>query len=55
MLLEPGWAGELNGPELAFIKAVLRANPYIRRRWGLQRRFDDNEVKEVAMFGTPVG
>lgn len=33
-LLEPGWAGELNGVEFTYIKSQLQQSLSLRRRWG---------------------
>ena len=35
-LLEPGWAGELSGAELAYVKAQLQRSPSLKRRWGFR-------------------
>ena len=55
-LLEPGWAGEINQAELAYIKSELRESPSLRRRWGFRptaRRFNDDYIRTVAMYGLP--
>jgi hypothetical protein len=33
-LLEPGWAGELDDVELAYIKSRLKKSGWLRHRWG---------------------
>ena len=53
-LLEPGWAGELDGVELEYIKSELRKSPSLRRRWGFRpsaKRFSDSRIRDVAMNG----
>lgn len=53
-LLEPGWAGELGGDELAYIKAELKKSPSLKRRWGFRptaRRFSEKQIRAVARDG----
>ena len=53
-LLEPGWAGELDPGELAYLKSQLRRSPSLRRRWGFRpsaRRFSEDRIKAVARNG----
>ena len=53
-LLEPGWAGELDPHELAFIKSKLRQSPSLRRRWGFRpsaKRLSESRIKAVARDG----
>ena len=54
LYLEPGFAGELNRKELAFIKAVMKVSPELRRRWGFVARtgkLNDDDIRAVAMGG----
>ena len=39
-LLEPGYSGELEPPELEVLKTELTKNSKLRKRWG----FEDNET-----------
>ena len=39
-LLEPGYSGELEPPELEVLKTELTKNSKLRKRWG----FKDNEI-----------
>jgi len=53
-LVEPGWAGELDTVELAYIKAQLRQSRLIRQRWGFRpsaKRFSDKHIRAVARDG----
>ena len=53
-LLEPGWAGELDPDELAYIKSQLRQSPSLRRRWGFRpsaRRLPEKRIRAVARDG----
>jgi len=53
-LLEPGWAGELDGVELEYIKSNLKQSPPLRRRWGFRpsaKRFSESRIRDVAMNG----
>ena len=55
-LIVPGWAGQLDSVELAYIKGELRKSPSLRRRWGFRpsaKRLSDRRIKEVAMDGVP--
>ena len=55
-LIVPGWAGELDSVELAYIKAELRNSRSLRRRWGFRpsaRRLSSRHVWDVAMSGLP--
>jgi len=47
-LLDRGWMSGLPEVELAFIISVLKANPSLRREWGLRRRFTGDEVRKVV-------
>ncbi len=52
-LLEPGWAGPIDGVELAFIKDALRKSQRLRNKWDLPRgRLSSEKIRRVAMFGT---
>ena len=53
-LLEPGWAGELGGDELAYIKSELKKSPSLKRRWGFRptaKRFSESQIRAVARDG----
>ena len=53
-LLEPGWAGELDRTELAYIKSQLRRSSSLRRKWGFRpsaKRLSEAHIREVAMHG----
>lgn len=53
-LLEPGWAGELDRRELAYIKSQLQQSASMKRRWGFRpsaRRLSEARIRAVAMYG----
>ena len=53
-LLEPGWAGELDKLELAYIKSWLRQSAPLRRRWGFRpssRMLPAVRIRAVDMYG----
>ena len=53
-LLEPGWAGELDSVELAYIKSEVRRSASLRRRWGFRpsaRRLSDFRIQAIARDG----
>ena len=53
-LLEPGWAGELDPVELAYIKSQLRQSSLLRRRWGFRpsaKRLSEKRIRAVARDG----
>ncbi len=53
-LLEPGWAGELDPVELAYIKSQLRQSSLLRRRWGFRpsaKRLSEKRIRAVAKDG----
>ena len=53
-LLEPGWAGELDRVELAYIKSQLKQSPSLRRRWGFRpsaKRLSEAQIQLIAMHG----
>jgi hypothetical protein len=53
-LLQPGWAGELDPVELAYIKSQLKRSPTLKRRWGFKpsaKRLSKNRIRLVAMDG----
>lgn len=53
-VLIPGWAGELDRAELAYIKSQLKQSPALRRRWGFRpsaKRLSDTKIRAVAMHG----
>ena len=50
-LLEPGWAGELDSIELAYIKSELRWSASLRRRWGFRpsaKRLSEFRIRAIA-------
>lgn len=54
-LLEPGWAGELNDTELAYIKKSLFSDRRLRATWGFKRgtgRLSEEKIRKVALYGT---
>ena len=56
-LLEPGWAGELDPDELAYIKSKLRQSPSLKRRWGFRpsaKRLSERRIRAVARDGLSV-
>ena len=53
-LLEPGWAGEVDSAELAYIKSHLQQSATLRRRWGFRpsaKRLSEARIQAVAMHG----
>ncbi len=53
-LLQPGWAGELDAVELAYIKSQLRQSPSLKRRWGFRpsaKRLSESRIRAVAIHG----
>ena len=53
-LLQPGWAGELDPDELAYLKSQLRRSPSLRRRWGFRpsaKRLSEDRIRAVARNG----
>lgn len=53
-LLQPGWAGELDPPEFALVKAQLQQSPSLKRRWGFRpsaKRLSEAHIRSVAMNG----
>ena len=53
-LFIPGWAGELDDVEFAYIKSQLRLSPTLRRRWGFKpsaKRLSEKRIREVARNG----
>jgi len=57
-LLEPGWAGELDRCEFAYIRSELRKLPQLRRRWGFRpsaKRIPEKRIREVARNGFKSG
>jgi hypothetical protein len=56
-LLEPGWAGELDTVEMAYIKSELRRSASLRRRWGFRpsaKRLSEHRILSVARDGLSV-
>ncbi len=52
--LEPGWVGEPDPDELAYIKSHLQQSPSLRRRWGFRPsagRFSESSIRAVARDG----
>jgi len=53
-LLVPGWAGELNPDEFAYIKSQLKQSPSLKRRWGFRpsaKRLSESRIRTVARNG----
>ena len=53
-LLEPGWAGELDDVDLAYIKSCLRQSPSLKRKWGFRpsaKRLSESHIRTVARDG----
>lgn len=53
-LLQPGWAGELDTVELAYIKSQLKQSPSLKRRWGFKpsaKRLSEEHIRAVATDG----
>ena len=53
-LLEPGWVGELDSVELAYIRSELRRSASLRRRWGFRpsaRRLAEFRIRAIARDG----
>jgi|GEM_PF-2996943 len=53
-LLIPGWAGYLAPDELEFVKAKLKADRYLRAKWGMGRgkgRLSEEKIRLVALDG----
>ncbi|NQT74668.1 MAG: hypothetical protein HQ553_18170 [Chloroflexi bacterium] len=53
-LIIPGWAGELDRDELAYIKKRLLADRRLRAKWGFKRgtgRLSEEKIKMVAIYG----
>lgn len=53
-LLEPGWAGDLDKAELAYVRARLGESPSLRRRWGFRpsaKRLSTAHIRRAAMYG----
>ncbi len=53
-LLIPGYAGELNKEEIAYIKKNLLSNGRLRALWGFKRgtgRLSEKKIRIVAMDG----
>ncbi len=54
-LLEPGYAGEINDTELAYIKTKLFNDRRLRAKWGFVRgtgRLSEEKIRKVALYGT---
>lgn len=53
-LLEPGWAGEIDRRELAYIKSQLQQSASLKRRWGFRpsaRRLSEARIRAIARDG----
>ena len=53
-LLEPGWAGELDSVEMAYIRSELRLSASLRRRWGFRpsaKRLSEFRIRTIARDG----
>ena len=53
-LLEPGWAGELEDDQVAYIRAALHDDPDLAYQWGFKRsskRFPSDIIRRIAKRG----
>jgi len=53
-LLEPGWAGDLDNVEFAYVKSELIKSRMLKRRWGFRpstKRLSESRIRTVAMYG----
>jgi len=53
-LLEPGWAGELEDDQVAYIRAALHDDPDLAYQWGFKRsskRFPADIIRRIAKKG----
>jgi hypothetical protein len=53
-LLEPGWAGDLDNVEFAYVKSELTKSRSLKQRWGFRpsvRRLSEGRIRAVAMYG----
>ena len=52
-LLEPGYSGELEPPELEVLKTELTKNSKLRKRWGFEEKepITLKKIKYVAQYG----
>ena len=56
LLLEPGWGGNLDDDELAYIQERLKADPDLSYWWGFrpgQKTRPEAAIRRVAMDGDP--
>ena len=54
-LIEPGWAGEVDEREVAYIRDQLEHDMIMRRVWGFKqnaKRFSTAAIERVSEFGT---
>jgi hypothetical protein len=53
-ILEPGWAGELDDEQLAYIRNALHNDSDLAYQWGFRRaskRFSDDMIRRIAARG----
>jgi hypothetical protein len=53
-LLEPGWAGELEDDQVAYIRSALHDDPELAYQWGFKRstkRFNTDIIRRIAEKG----
>jgi hypothetical protein len=53
-LLEPGWPGELDNVEFAYVKSELARSRSLKQRWGFRpsaRRLSEGRIRTTAMHG----
>ena len=53
-MLEPGWAGELEDDQVAYIRTALHDAPDLAYKWGFKRRtkrFTDDLIRLIAEKG----
>jgi hypothetical protein len=53
-LLEPGWAGDLEDDQVAYIRTALHDDPDLAYQWGFKRsskRFSSDVIRRIALKG----
>jgi len=52
-LLEPGWAGDLDGAEYRYVRKCLEEDEGLRRKWGISKKAGrGTKVKNPLTEGT---
>jgi hypothetical protein len=52
-LLEPGWAGDLDNVEFAYVKSELIKSRRLKQRWGFRpsaKRLSEGRIRAAAMY-----